>query len=56
MPLKRKVAQLFALRHAFMERMRARLRAEHPTTSEAEITALVLAELAFVREEYPLER
>jgi hypothetical protein len=46
----RKVTQLFRLRAAFMDQLRARLRAEHPAATEPEIAALVLRELADVRE------
>jgi hypothetical protein len=55
MPPARKVAQMFRLRHAFMEQLRARLRAEHPAAGEHEIAALVLRELADVREPVPGE-
>jgi hypothetical protein len=51
----RKVAQMFRLRHAFMDQFRARLRAEHPAATPAEIAALVLRELADVREAAPGE-
>ena len=51
----RKVAQMFRLRHAFMDQLRARLRAEHPAATAAEITGLVLRELADVREAAPGE-
>ena len=55
MPPARKVAQLFRLRHAFMDQLRARLRAEHPSATAAAIAALVLRELADVREDRPGE-
>jgi len=55
MPPARKVAQMFRLRHAFMQQFRARLRTEHPTATDAEIAALVLRELADVRETLPGE-
>lgn len=55
MPPARKVAQLFRLRHSFMEQLRRRLRADHPAATAAEITALVLQELAGVREDPPHE-
>ena len=50
MPPARKVSQLFNLRHAFMNQLRSRLRADHPQASEREIATLVLRELADVRE------
>jgi len=46
---------MFRLRHAFMQQFRARLRTEHPTATDAEIAALVLRELADVRETLPGE-
>jgi hypothetical protein len=55
MPPARKVAQMFRLRHAFMQQLRARLRTEHPAATDAEIAALVLRELADVREVLPGE-
>ena len=55
MPPARKVAQMFRLRHAFMQQLRARLRADHPAATDAEIAALVLRELADVREAVPGE-
>lgn len=51
----RKVAQLFRMRHAFMDRLRSRLRAEHPHSSESELATLVLRELADLREEIASE-
>lgn len=55
MPPAHKVAQMFRLRHAFMQQLRARLRADRPAATDAEIAALVLRELADVREAVPGE-
>jgi hypothetical protein len=55
MPPARKVAQMFHLRHALMQQLRARLHAEHPAAGEREIARLVLRELADVREPVPGE-